>query len=162
MTIFDPLGLLGFFVVFAKIVFQETWRSGCGWDEIIGDDQYIKWMRWIRVLPEIESIQIPRCYLKINSKDIKEIDVGASKDAYAAVSYLRCTKVAPLRMLSIPRLELQGAVGAVVGARLANSLGESLSVVVNKYIYWTDSSTVQSWLRSDQRKYKQFVAFRVS
>lgn len=33
MTIFDPLGLVSFYVMYAKIVLQEIWRSACNWDE---------------------------------------------------------------------------------------------------------------------------------
>lgn len=84
MTIFDPLGLLGFFVVFAKIILQENWRTGCGWDDVIGYDQYAKSLGWI-----------PRCYVSMHSNDLKEIEihtiVDASEDAFAAVSYVRCS-----------------------------------------------------------------------
>ncbi len=99
--------------------------------------------------------------------------VDASESSYAAVCYLRysygdavnCTmiasktRVAPLKLVSIPRLELKAA---LLGARLAKHIIESHSVHVDKCVYWSDSRTVLAWLRSDHRRYKQFVAFRVS
>ncbi|XP_070132543.1 uncharacterized protein [Drosophila bipectinata] len=118
---------------------------------------------------------IPRCHMKESLMD-SEVEmhtfVDASENGFAAVSYIRfqneagihCsllgskTKVAPLRPTSIPRLELMGA---VLGARLAQTLELSLGAKLSTRTFWTDSRTVLSWLRSDQRKYKQFVAFRV-
>nr|XP_043069244.1 uncharacterized protein LOC122322057 [Drosophila bipectinata] len=86
------------------------------------------------------------------------------ENGFAAEAGIHCsllgskTKVAPLRPTSIPRLELMGA---VLGARLAQTLELSLGAKLSTRTFWTDSRTVLSWLRSDQRKYKQFVAFRV-
>lgn len=128
MTIFDPLGLLAFFVMYAKIIFQDTWRSGCAWDEQIHDEEFSKWLRWLKLLPQVASMRIPRCYINpcFNSFPDMEMHtfVDASEEGYAAVSYLRCsegnlancvllgckTRVAPLKMKSVPRLELQAAV----------------------------------------------------
>lgn len=68
-------------------------------------------------------------------------------------------KVAPLKMLSIPRLELQAA---VLGARLAAGVLASHTLHIQRQTFWTDSRTVLAWIRSDHRRYSQFVAFRVS
>ncbi|XP_055915334.1 uncharacterized protein LOC129948382 isoform X1 [Eupeodes corollae] len=177
MTIFDPLGLLAFYVMYTKIFFQEIWRSGCSWDEFIHDKEYSKWLHWIRLLPEVTAMKIPRCYVRADFKHFPEFEihtfVDASEDGYAAVSYLRSTdgdlvdcvllgcktRVAPIKLMSIPRLELQAA---VIGARLAKSLLATHSIQISKLTFWSDSRTVLSWLRSDHRRYKQFVAFRIS
>ncbi|XP_058828497.1 uncharacterized protein LOC131688312 [Topomyia yanbarensis] len=96
-----------------------------------------------------------------------------SEEAYAAVAYLRTintegepectlvsakTKVAPLKPMSIPRLELQAA---VLGVRLKRCIIEGHTIPISRCVFWSDSSTVLAWIRADHRRYKQFVAFRI-
>ncbi|XP_062539024.1 uncharacterized protein LOC134207317 [Armigeres subalbatus] len=156
----------------------EVWRSAIGWDDEISDILNNKWEMWLRYLPAVQSVRIPRCYrVSIDLGEDTNVQlhtfVDASEFGYAAVVYLRfehkgkveCSivsakaRVAPLRFVSIPRLELQAA---VIGSRLAETIAKSLSFRIDKRIYWTDSRDVLCWLRSDHRRYSQFVAFRVS
>ncbi|XP_058840056.1 uncharacterized protein LOC131695546 [Topomyia yanbarensis] len=53
MTIFDPLGLLSHLLIFLKILLQEIWRSGVGWDDEIPDALNEKWEKWLKVLPSV-------------------------------------------------------------------------------------------------------------
>ncbi|XP_053953165.1 uncharacterized protein LOC128859969 [Anastrepha ludens] len=151
MKIFDPLGLLGYVIIQAKIILQDIWRSGVNWDEPIREDDR------------------SNCCSQSNQL---HIFVDASINAYAAVAYLRAevgnavncsllaskTRVTPLKPISIPRLELMAA---VLGLRLAIFIGKQLSVQVSRRIFWTDSKNVICWVRSDARKFHQFVALRV-
>lgn len=98
----------------------------------------------------------------------------ASSKAYAAAIYWRFTRsdgcvlvcfvasksrVSPLRPISIPRLELQGA---LLAARLATTVQrEHKDLQATKRFFWTDSSTVLQWIRSDPRDYKPYVAHRL-
>lgn len=66
--------------------------------------------------------------------------------------------MAPLRPLSIPRLELQAA---TIGVRLMKSITYH-NVRLQRRIMWTDSKTVLTWLGGDPRKYKQFVMFCIA
>ncbi|XP_065077557.1 uncharacterized protein LOC135700826 [Ochlerotatus camptorhynchus] len=178
MMIFDPLGLIGHFLMFLKVVLQEIWRTSVGWDDPIEEKQFEMWMQWLKVLPEVAKVEIPRCYRTATSvggsNEVQmHIFVDASEKGFAAVVYLRFkegpiietalvgskTRVAPIKFLSIPRSELQAC---VIGVRFANSIAQSLSIKVNRRYFWTDSSDVISWLKSDHRRYSQFVAFRVS
>ncbi|XP_055633361.1 uncharacterized protein LOC129773742 [Toxorhynchites rutilus septentrionalis] len=98
--------------------------------------------------------------------------VDAGENGMAAVVYLRfeedglveCalvgakTRVTPLRYLSIPRSELQAA---VIGTRLANTVTKSFSLRISQRYFWCDSRNVLCWLRSDHRRYSQYVAARV-
>ncbi|XP_036332224.1 uncharacterized protein LOC118743566 [Rhagoletis pomonella] len=174
MTIFDPLGLLGFAIIQAKIILQDVWRSGVGWDQPVKEEQRNNWFKWVRRIPSINGIRIPRCFSLAFKSKINELHifVDASIKAYAALAYVRSevdtqicctliaskTRVAPLKPISVPRLEL---LAAVLGLRLANFIESELSIKVSRRTFWTDSKNVLFWLRSDSRKFNQFVALRV-
>ncbi|XP_055918708.1 uncharacterized protein LOC129950814 [Eupeodes corollae] len=178
MSIFDPLGLIGHFTSYLKVLMQDVWRSRVSWDDEILDEHQEDWLRWLRELQKVQSVFIPRCYAAGIVWEISEtqlhVFVDASKNCSAAVAYLRVqsgerimcslfgskTKVAPIKLMSIPRLEL---VAAVIGARFADSIRQSLSIHLNKIVLWSDSATVLSWLSSDAKSVKgQFVAFRIA
>lgn len=176
--IFDPLGLISNLLIYLKVLLQEVWRTSTGWDDEIPESLYEKWEYWLAFLPSVEHIRIPRCYQSKTSLGPQttvqlHTFVDASELGYAAVVYLRfeergvteCgivsakSRVAPLKFVSIPRLELQAA---VIGTRLADTVIQSLTIKVDQRIFWTDSRDVLCWIRSDHRRYSQFVAFRVS
>ncbi|XP_058456592.1 uncharacterized protein LOC131433989 [Malaya genurostris] len=178
MSLYDPLGLIAAFVIHGKIIMQEVWRSRTDWDERIPENLFLRWKQWLVVLKIIERINIPRCYFPGYSDDGFDslglhVFVDASEQAYAAVAYLRMvdrtkvrcvlvaskTKVAPLQALSIPKLELQAA---VLGARLRKTIEEKHTLHIKHIFCWTDSSTVMSWIQSDLRRYRPYVAFRVN
>ncbi|XP_055633820.1 uncharacterized protein LOC129774148 [Toxorhynchites rutilus septentrionalis] len=160
MSLFDSsLGFLSPFTIHGMIALQSLWRTDCDWDQKIDDESYTRWSQWISRLPMVEEVKIPRCYLQGASPKVYEdlqlhVFVDASEQAYV----MAITKVAPLKLMSIPRMELMGA---VLGARLLNSVEGNHELKVMKCTLWTDSQNVLSWIRSDQRKHKPFVAFRI-
>ncbi|XP_062703686.1 uncharacterized protein LOC134286128 [Aedes albopictus] len=177
MSCFDPLGLWALFTVFGKIIIQDLWRNGCSWDEVVDDDSAKKWFKWIELLLRVQAMRIPRCYFPdANPDDYQDLELhvfaDASEEAYGCVAYLRVlvngqprvalvsakSKVAPLQYTSIPRMEL---LAAVLGARLAAAVKANHSVKVKSVMFYIDSATVLSWINSDHRKYKQFVAYRI-
>ncbi|XP_055614748.1 uncharacterized protein LOC129761071 [Toxorhynchites rutilus septentrionalis] len=178
MSIYDPLGMIAHYLMFVKVLLQDVWRSGVSWDECIADREWEKWQTWLRFLPNLESLQIPRCYrlslsIGLCTNIQLHTSVDASEEGYAAVCYFRfeergqveCaligakSRVAPLKFTSIPRLELQAA---VVGSRLASNIQQGHTYNINKPYFWTDARDVLCWLKSDHRRYSPFVAFRVS
>jgi transposase InsO family protein len=178
MSLFDPLGLLAHYMIYPKIILQNIWKSGVDWDEPIKEEHSNMFFKWWNGLSELQGLRIPRCYLSSGSNPENfqlHILVDASEMAFGAVAYLRsinsmrevkltllCAKsrVAPLKMLSIPRLELQAA---VLGARLAETICKEHSIKFKSRVFWSDSKTVLGWLYSDNpRKYKPFVGHRLS
>lgn len=173
MSIFDPLGLLSHILIHPRILLQDIWRSGISWDEAIPTPFFDQWRTWILNLPAIETLRISRCY-NFTNNSIAELHtfVDSSEEAFACCVYIRfvnadsieCvlvaakSKVAPLKPMSMPRLELQAA---LIGARQASQVKEDQNIKSSREFFWSDSETVLSWLKSDARRYRQFVAVRV-
>ncbi|XP_070142274.1 uncharacterized protein [Drosophila kikkawai] len=104
---------------------------------------------------KLGDLRIPRyMYCSSSVKGVQlHVFVDASLDAYAAVAYLRgehggeirCSlvasknRVAPLKPISVPRMELMAA---VLGLRLAKFLESELSTKIEKRIFWTDARDV--------------------
>lgn len=177
MSLFDPLGFASFFLVHGKVLIQEIWASGSHWDQPIKDEICERWHRWTEMFDQLVKLRIPRSYFssaiptEFNNLQI-HIFVDASEAAYSCVGYFRLdsesgiqvsligakTKVAPLKTLSIPRLELKAA---VLGARFMESIQANHTFHVSQKYYWSDSSTVIAWIRSDHRRYNKFVELRI-
>ena len=156
---------------------RNVWQSGVEWDELITDNLFEDWKVWVAKLPEIEQIRVPRCLSgkreKAQSTQL-HVFVDASQEAYASVAYFRFEyanqenevvfagskcRVAPTKVLSVPRLELQAA---LLGARLSNMLKDIYIFEVDQQYFWTDSKTVKGWIYSMTRDFKTFVAHRIS
>ncbi len=70
--------------------------------------------------------------------------------------------IAPLKKKSVPRLELMGCLSLV---RLYQTCKEALSLVGIsdcKTVFWLDSQTVLTWIKSYPKKFKSFVSIRVA
>ena len=172
-SVFDPCGFLAPFTFRAKCLLQDLWRANLGWDDVIPDDLKVKWCAWREEFHFLKDLRIPRyhgCTIEMNLE--LHIFCDASEAGFAAVAYLRmihfsgirCSflasrcHVAPLKpVLSIPKLELQGAVMAV---RLASTLCEILDA--NAVVFWTDSMTVLRYISNEERRWKIFVANRIA
>lgn len=125
--LYDPLGWLALVVVVAKNLMQELWIRKLDWNEKLPEDLLVHWFKFYRNLGELEVLRIPRWMGRVKSDHVAELHgfCDASNKAYAACVYLRTidefgkantnlvivkTKVAPILLVTIPRLELCGAV----------------------------------------------------
>ena len=129
---------------------QDIWRAGVQWNQEIDEVHLERWRRWTCLLQQICEMKIPRCYFPTVTTDYYRqlqlnVFVDASEAAYAATAYFRIigpggtprctlvtakTKVAPLKLLTVPRIELQAA---VLGVRLVRSVWEFHTVPVTKW-----------------------------
>ena len=67
------------------------------------------------------------------------------------------TRLAPLKAMSIPRLELMGE---LMGFTMKRQICSALQVPMNKATFWVDSANVGLWIQGQSRKYKPCRAFR--
>ena len=114
-------GILAKVIFSVKWTLQDIWRSGSDWYSRVDPDMLKNWQEWTTKIPIIEILSIPRSFRR---KSIREIELNAFGDAtelgFGAVLYLRSpkgdsffvkfiaskTRVAPIKPLSITRLEL--------------------------------------------------------
>lgn len=127
-------------------------------------------------MAKLNNKYILRNVNKGNSK--KKIDLigfgDASKRAYGAYiyaiykndhdenrSHLICSKsrVAPLKIISLPRLELNAA---FLLAKLSNIARKSFGDKIRNIFLWSDSTVVLSWIASPPHLRKIYVANRIT
>ncbi|XP_064462830.1 uncharacterized protein LOC135373668 [Ornithodoros turicata] len=175
--IFDPLGFLAPYTIRAKILFQRIWERGLDWDNELPDDLLQEWKSWCEELPKLGIISLERCLTPVNGTGYTaelHIFTDASPQAYGACVFVRTvddmgavkvgllfakSRVAPIKKLTLPRLELMGA---VIGIRIAKLVRDSLQILSGEPTYWTDSTIVLSWIKGDSSRWKPFVKNRVT
>lgn len=177
MSVFDPLGLLAPFTLRSKILMQQTQRSGVSWDKELRDEEYGAWLDWISKVQYLKECRVPRCYSpaeKENSRVELHVFSDASLIGYAAAAYLRFespvgdarvslimakSRIAPLKPMTVPRLELQAA---LLGSKLADFLKKEIKMKISGRFFWSDSTTVLQWIRSEPRQHNMYVANRLA
>ena len=177
-SIFDPLGIAAPFLITTKLLMQRLWTLQVDWDDELQGEERRRWENWLQELPNLREVRTNRCLLAAGEQPKqKELHVfcDASTDAFGAVAYLRTTspdmvhhtsfvisktRVAPLKQLSVARLELQAAVLAV---RLVETLQREVpSLAQITVTYWSDSKVVLGYINNESRRFHTFVANRVS
>ena len=173
--IFDPLGLITPIVLMAKQFVQQIWLLGLGWDDEVPESTKIQWEKFTNKLPAISQIKAPRYISLLDpaSFDLIAFSDG-SKKGYGATVYIRVedkhgnvkvnlllakSKVAPLKVLSIPRLELSGAV--LMTDLLEFAIKACDEIQIRNLYAFTDSTIVLDWLRTPPYELKVFEANRV-
>ena len=174
---YDILGWIAPTTLLMKILYQQLWKKGHGWDEEVSPEELELHLKWRTALPLLASRQLPRCYSTHSQTMLKQELHGfadASLQAYGAVVYCRTTysdqppevslvtaktKVTKLRPPTVPRLELEGA---VLLTKLLVNAGTTLNILPEDWHAWTDSSIVLCWLSGQPSDWKTFVTNRVS
>ncbi|XP_073845545.1 uncharacterized protein isoform X1 [Musca autumnalis] len=173
--LFDPCGWLAPIVIVAKLVMQQIWLDKINWDDILKTITLMNWQNFVKNSGDIGNLKIPRWIHFTPDSDV-EIHgfCDASESAYAAALYIRVrntsneiqtslltakTRVAPIKKISLPRLEL---CGAVLLSKLSSSILNNLQISKFNVHYWTDSTIVLAWLKKPPCHWSTFVGNRVS
>ena len=118
----------------AKILIQELWKGGFDWDEPVPANYGTTWINLAKNIQQATQINIPRLYFQRKaSHHSYYVFTDASLTSYGSAAYITNgidtalvmakTRVAPLKTLTLPQLELMGA---VIGSRLANHVCSAL------------------------------------
>ena len=115
---------------------QELWQIGLHWDDNLPCHVQEKWIQFFKEMKELDKIGFKRCLVPPETPEAPVLCVfsDASQEAFGGCAYIRQktkqstyevnfvaakSRVAPLKQLTIPRLELQAA---VLASRLAKTI----------------------------------------
>ena len=177
-TLFDPLGFVAPVTLMPKLLMQELCRQHLDWDDEAPEDIKESWRNWLEDLPSLKNICVQRCFKPEGCRGELTTELhyfcDASEKGYGAVSYLKIfdkkdhvrisflmgkSRLAPLKPMTIPRLEL---CGAVLAARLHEVFVRETDLKIDKVFFWSDSMTVLGYIRNTTSRYKSFVANRLA
>ncbi|XP_044755059.1 uncharacterized protein LOC123314012 [Coccinella septempunctata] len=172
--LFDPIGFSCLVTLIPKILLQRTWSTKLGWDLEVDEVVQELFLKWLKEQPYLTSVKIPR-WISLDSTILTTQSVhvfcDASADAYAACIFLRTetgdgqvvlrliegkSRVAPIKKLTIPRLEL---LAATIGVRIFRNFQTNYEINLQAF-FWSDSSTVLSWIKRKEN-WKPFIWNRV-
>lgn len=142
-SLYGPLRFISPFLLTGKRVLQETCKQGTSWDDPLPSELRPMWNNYNSNLDNIEKIIISHCYVPKDFDQIVKTELHGFSDtslySYCHCSYLRhvnkddkvhCalvtakTRVAPIKVTTIPRLELTAAVVSItVSSMLKDELG---------------------------------------
>lgn len=173
--LYDPSGFIAPTIITAKIIIQQLWMLELDWDDSVPEPILTEWISFLGDLLNLQEIKIPRW---LGMKAIWQTDFhffsDASENAYAAVAYAQTirsdgkitveliqskTRVAPLKRLSVPRLEL---CGAFLASGLLKLITEQFDNNFKTCHLWSDSGVVLAWIKKPPTKLKTFVGNRVA
>ena len=176
--IFDPTGKISPFVMYCKILFQEIWQLGLDWDQDLPFHLAAKFEKWIKSSQVLCEMKITRSYFPdCKWHSLIDIELHAfcdgSEKGYGACIYIKAkfgnvfrtalvaskSRVAPIKRIKIPRIEL---LAAVLAARLLVFVYNALRLANRAKLFcWTDSTIALAWIQGDPNLRKPFVANRV-
>ena len=178
-SIFDPLGIIAPVTIRLKALLQQIWRLGLKWDNQIPSDPQHKLQKILDSFLRMERLTLPRIFFPNQSNKSWSLGIQAFTNAsligIAAVLFLRMhnldktvieckfligkSKVAPIKQLSVPKLELEAA---TIGARLLSFASKELHLSRTAVLHvWTDSQVVLDGIKSTKQQ-KTFVANRLT
>ncbi len=176
-SVYDPLGFVAPFLLVGKQILQELCKNKVSWDEDLPKHILPQWESWLRDLPHLAVLKIPRSYLPSDFNGVISYELHNFADAsftgYGACSYLRAVsetgqiscsliigkaRVAPTKLMTIPRLELSAAVTSV---RNGDVVKRELEIENLQEYYWTDSRVVLGYVNNDAKRFHTFVANRI-
>nr|CAI5869037.1 unnamed protein product [Callosobruchus analis] len=155
---------------------QRIWLTQTGWDDKLPSDLVQHWLKFVSDMSSLIEISVPRWLFKnqpINSLELHGFS-DPSMTVYGACVYLKvsyddglidshllCLKsrVAPVKVITLPRLEL---CGAVLLARLIARVKSIYSFHFFKICLWTVSEIVLAWINSHSSRWNTFVANKVA
>ena len=177
-SIYDPDGRGCAFVLPGKKILQEITGQKKDWDAPVSVEHAERWNIWKTDISSIETMNQPRCLVpaefgKPVSQSLHCFSDG-STTGYGQATYLRSTnisgqhhvalvtgksRVAPLKSVTIPRLELTAA---TVSVKVGSLVIEELDIPNLPVVYWTDSTIVLGYIDNETTRFNTFERNRIN
>ena len=175
MAVYDPLGLLAPLVLQAKLLLRDTWLLKLGWDDVLTPHMVSEWRKFFFSLFDASEISFDRCLTPRDAVGQPQLILmsDGSDVAYGCTAYVRwelsngqfwCrllmakSRIAPINRISIPRMELNGA---VVSKRLRETIQEESRFQFSKVHHLVDSETVLCQLYKVASRFQVFEGVRI-
>nr|CAK6928249.1 unnamed protein product [Fasciola hepatica] len=175
-SLLDPLGFVSPWLLPGKILLQRLCRKKVDWDQSLDRGDRLDWEEFLNTLKKLGDIRIPRCLTSGHTTRTGELHAfsDASEVGYGDVVYGRwCaedgqyttrilfvkTPVAPLKSVSIPRLELSAAVLAI---KVVQAMKRCFDLYIWSVSFWTDSTIVLYYINNVRSRFSTFVANRLT
>ena len=166
-SIFDPLGLIAPVTAKIKTIFQLLCKDKMDWDDVIPKEIALIWNKFVEELKNLKEVRHSRFMFTHNFHSGMHVELhgfcDSSKELYCAVVYLRLvcngsvhvrflaskTKVAPLKSLTIPRLEL---LGCLLLSKLINEIlvGLQNCIQLEDIFCWMDPEVALCWINGKE------------
>ena len=175
MGIYDSLGILCPFTLLAKQYLRETWLLKLAWDDTLPAKLYEKWITFFGMMFKLQQLEYHRP-LKLNNivgNPILIIMSDGSDLSYRVVAYIRwklssgkywCrlimgkNRIAPIRKLSTPQIELNGA---VLSKRCRKVLQKEMRFRFERVIQIVDSKTVLAMINKMSHRFQVYEGVRI-
>ncbi|XP_022797507.1 uncharacterized protein LOC111335779 [Stylophora pistillata] len=160
-----------------KSILQDLFRTKLSCDEDIGEEYRVRWDNWKSQLPALERFSMERCLRPANFCTVVSRQIHSFSDVsstgYGQVTYLRIknekgdvhcaflmgkARAAPVKIMTIPRLELTAA---TVSVRVGEMIAIEIDEPPESKTYWMDITTVLNYIRNDKKRFHVIVANRV-
>jgi len=175
--VYDPLGIVTLEILCRKLILQDLCRQNVDWDDPVPEEIHPRWERWRNELPLLEDVSIQHCFKPPGFGKVVQTEVHsfseASQSGIGQVSYLQIVnenkdvhvsflmskaRVAPIKPLSIPRMELTAA---VVSVNVTAMLERELDYTSLQSVYYTDSEVMIAYIHNDARRFHVYLGNRV-
>ena len=177
---YSPLGLICPLMLEGKKLLRELItgdpKSNCEWDDPVTPDMKAMWFSFFKSLFELHGVRFSTCIKPSDFLGNPTLIIfsDASFLAYGACAYIRyeCSdgyfaarlltakcKMAPIKSLTIPRLEL---LGAVLSARLETSILKEMKCTFDSVIHVVDSAIVRSQIQKQSYGFGTFTSTRIA
>ena len=152
--VFDPIGPVAPFTVGARLLLKDIWRvTGQQWDDELPQDMVQRFLVWSADLPKLGNIKTPRNYFSGPFDNVElQLFGDSTQDFFSAIAFLRArvttptgkmktelafvlekARLAPFKVMTVPKLELQAA---LLAARQKREITQAFTVTVNQVFMW--------------------------